>query len=179
MQTKAKKARNVKAVAPAQAPESLLPAIVPGAPVASALPVNAPAELPAPPAEIILPESALAPAELVYKSATRDAATIAAGATNFDQYSNRDTAYLAFFGSVMRANGNNDSATLAQIHAAGKPRPGKPHLRDNPYYTGSAKATDAGAIVRLVKAGYITASPDGSTLRATDAAKTQAAYNKH
>lgn len=147
MQTKAKKARNVKAAAP----ESLLPAI--------------------------LPESALAPAEPVYKSATRDAATIAAGATNFDQYSNRDTAYLAFFGSVMRPNG--DTATLAQIHAAGKPRPGKPHLRDNPYYTGSAKATDAGAIVRLVKAGYITASPDGSTLRATEAAKTQAAYNKH
>ena len=175
MQLKAKKARNVKAVAPVA--ENLLPAIVPGAPVASALPVNAPAELPAPPAEIILPESALAPAELVYKSATRDAATIAAGATNFDQYSNRDTAYLAFFGSVMRANG--DTATLAQIHAAGKPRPGKPHLRDNPYYTGSAKATDAGAIVRLVKAGYITVSESGSRLHATEAAKTQAAYNKH
>lgn len=167
MQLKAKKARNVKAVAPVA--ENLLPAIVPGAPVASALP--------APPAEIILPESALAPAEPVYKSATRDAATIAAGATNFDQYSNRDTAYLAFFGSVMRANG--DTATLAQIHAAGKPRPGKPHLRDNPYYTGSAKATDAGAIVRLVKAGYITVSESGSRLHATEAAKTQAAYNKH
>lgn len=158
MQIKAKKARNVKAVAPATAPESLLPAIVPGAPVASALPVNA-------------------PAEPIYKSATRDAATIAAGATNFDQYSNRDTAYLAFFGSVMRPNG--DTATLAQIHAAGKPRPGKPHLRDNPYYTGSAKATDAGAIVRLVKAGYITVSESGSRLHATEAAKTQAAYNKH
>ena len=167
MQLKAKKARNVKAVAPVA--ENLLPAIVPGAPVASALP--------APPAEIILTESALAPAEPVYKSATRDAATIAAGATNFDQYSNRDTAYLAFFGSVMRPNG--DTATLAQIHAAGKPRPGKPHLRDNPYYTGSAKATDAGAIVRLVKAGYITVSESGSRLHATDAAKTQAAYNKH
>ena len=167
MQLKAKKARNVKAVAPVA--ENLLPAIVPGAPVASLLP--------APPAEIILPESALAPAELVYKSATRDAATVCAGATNFDQYSNRDTAYLAFFGSVMRANG--DTATLAQIHAAGKPRPGKPHLRDNPYYTGSAKATDAGAIVRLVKAGYITISESGSRLHATEAAKTQAAYNKH
>ena len=167
MQLKAKKARNVKAVAPVA--ENLLPAIVPGAPVASLLP--------APPAEIILPESALAPAEPAYKSATRDAATVAAGATNFDQYSNRDTAYLAFFGSVMRPLG--DTATLAQIHAAGKPRPGKPHLRDNPYYTGSAKATDAGAIVRLVKAGYITASPDGSRLHATEAAKTQAAYNKH
>lgn len=173
LNVKTKKARNVKAAAP----ESLLPAIVPGAPVASALPVNAPAELPAPPAEIILPESALAPAETVYKSATRDAATIAAGATNFDQYSNRDTAYLAFFGSVMRPNG--DTATLAQIHAAGKPRPGKPHLRDNPYYTGSAKATDAGAIVRLVKAGYLTVSESGSRLHATEAAKTQAAYNKH
>lgn len=167
LNVKTKKARNVKAVAPVA--ENLLPAIVPGAPVASALP--------APPAEITLPESALAPAEPVYKSATRDAATIAAGATNFDQYSNRDTAYLAFFGSVMRANG--DTATLAQIHAAGKPRPGKPHLRDNPYYTGSAKATDAGAIVRLVKAGYITVSESGSRLHATEAAKTQAAYNKH
>lgn len=165
MQTKAKKARNVKAAAPAVTSEAVnLPAIVPGAPVASLLPAT---EAPA----------TEAPAEPVYKSATRDAATVAAGATNFDQYSNRDTAYLAFFGSIMRPNG--DTATLAQIHAAGKPRPGKPHLRDNPYYTGSSKATDAGAIVRLVKAGYITASPDGSTLRATEAAKTQAAYNKH
>lgn len=167
MQTKAKAARTARKSAPAvAAPEAVnLPAILPGAPVASLLPAT---EAPAPEA---------APAEPAYKSATRDAATVAAGATNFDQYSNRDTAYLAFFGSVMRPNG--DTATLAQIHAAGKPRPGKPHLRDNPYYTGSAKATDAGAIVRLVKAGYITASPDGSTLRATDAAKTQAAYNKH
>ena len=48
MQLKAKKARNVKAAAPVA--ENLLPAIVPGAPVASLLP--------APPAEIILPESA-------------------------------------------------------------------------------------------------------------------------
>lgn len=158
-----RKARNVKAAAPVA--ETLLPAILPGAPVASALPVNAPAT-----------ETA-APAEPAYKSGARDAATVTAGATNFSQYSDRDTAYLAFFGSVMRKQ--NDTATLAEIHRAGTPNPAKPHLRNNPFYTGSAKATDAGAINRLIKAGYISASESGSRLTATDAAKTQAAYNKH
>ena len=152
MQTKAKKARNVKAAARVT-------------------------ELPAPPAEIILPESTDTPAAIVYKSATRDAATVAAQATNFALESNRDSAYLIFFGSVMRANGNNDSATLAQIHAAGKPG-AKPGQRLNPHYSGSAKATDAGAINRAIKAGYLTQSESGNRLTATDKAKASALYNK-
>jgi len=103
---------------------------------------------------------------------TRDANGVIRNATNFEQSSNRDTAYLLFFGNVMRAN--NHTATLRQIHDAGKAVGNK---RYNPHYTGSAKATDIGAINRLKKAGYLTASADGYTLSATDLAKTSAAYN--
>lgn len=112
--------------------------------------------------------------EIAYKTATRDAATVTAQRTNFAQYSDRDTAYLAFFGTVMRGNG--DSASLADIHKAGTPAPGKADRRSNPFYTGSAKATDAGAINRLVKAGYFTVSDSGNRLAATDKAKATAAY---
>jgi len=105
------------------------------------------------------------------KNLARDAATVVKQATNFNQYSDRDTAYLAFFGSVMRAHG--DKATLAQIHEAGKSIGNR---RVNPLYTGSAKATDAGAINRLIKAGYIRANASGDTLTATDTGKALAAY---
>jgi hypothetical protein len=115
------------------------------------------------------------PATIAYKSATRDAATVAAQATNFAQYSDRDSAYLAFFGGVMR--GANNSATLAQLHNAGKPVTGKPHKRSNPFYTGSAKATDAGAINRLVKAGYFVISDNGNRLTATEKAIASKPYN--
>lgn len=114
-------------------------------------------------------------AAIASRGLARDAATVVARATNFNQYSDRDTAYLAFFGAVMRAN--NGKATLAQIHDAGKPVAGKANRRTNPRYTGSAKATDAGAINRLIKAGYITASSDGNTLTATATAKATATYN--
>ena len=103
----------------------------------------------------------------------RDAATVVAQRTNFAQYSDRDTAYLAFFGSVMRLNGN--TATLALIHESGTAAGnGK---RSNPYYTGSAKATDAGAINRLIKAGYILQSDNGNSLLATDKAIATKAYS--
>lgn len=101
----------------------------------------------------------------------RDAAGVVRNATNFDKYSDRDTAYLRFFGSVMRSHGG--SATLRQIADAGKVD-GKKRL--NPHYEGSAKATDVGAINRLKKAGYITASTDGHTLTATKLATEQASY---
>lgn len=115
-------------------------------------------------------------AAIVSRGLARDAATVIAQRTNFDQYSDRDTAYLRFFGGVMRANGGK--ATLAQIHAAGKlTGDAKRDRRVNPHYVGSAKATDAGAINRLIKAGYITKSRDGHTLTATDAGKSQAAYS--
>lgn len=105
----------------------------------------------------------------------RDAAGIVRYATNFAQYSDRDTAYLAFFGTVCRAN--NGSATLRQIHDAGVTRSGQAdRKRFNPNYTGSGKATDIGAINRLCKAGYLTRSADGNTLTATKLATDSAAY---
>lgn len=137
---------------------------------AKAAPVAAPA-----PVAAKAPRVAVNP-ETLYRSEKRDAAAVIAAATNFGQYSDRDTAYLAFFGSVMRQHGGK--ATLAQLHNAGKPVTGTSR-RLNPHYTGSAKATDAGAINRLIKAGYLVASADGQTLTATPAAKAQAAYNKH
>ena len=132
-------------------------------------------------APVAQPAAKAAPApkaapETLYRSENRDAQTVVAAATNFAQYSDRDTAYLAFFGSVMRANGGK--ATLSQIHFAGKPVTGTSRTL-NPLYTGSAKATDAGAINRLAKAGYLTVSADGKTLTATDKAKAQAAYSAH
>lgn len=116
-----------------------------------------------------------AKAVVTSRGLARDASTVVAGATNFNQYSDRDTAYLAFFGETMRAH--NGKATLAQIHASGQPVPGKPGRAVNPRYAGSAKATDAGAINRLIKAGYITASACGNTLTATERATASAAYN--
>lgn len=113
-------------------------------------------------------------AAIVSRGLARDAATITRGATNFAQSSDRDTAYLLFFGRVMRANGHK--ATLAQIHESGTDAGG--NKRRNPHYrNGSAKATDAGAINRLANAGYITKSPDGYTLTATAKAKANKHYN--
>lgn len=124
----------------------------------------------APVAEKPATDKAAAP---IVRGLARDAATVTAQRTNFGQYSDRDTAYLAFIGSVCRAN--NGNATLRQIYDAGAIRDGKSY---NPRYAGpSAKATDAGAINRLIKAGYFTKSADGNTLSATPKATASAAYN--
>lgn len=105
----------------------------------------------------------------------RDAAGIIRQATNFAQYSDRDTAYLAFLGAACRAN--SGKATLRQIHDSGVTRSGMPdRKRFNPNYTGSGKATDVGAINRLCKAGYFTRSADGNTLTPTALALANAAY---
>ena len=130
-----------------------------------------PSKAKAKPATVAKPATESAPVR-VYK-AERDSATIRASATAFAEYSDRDTAYLVFFGLAMRSRGN--TATLAEIHASGKPT-GNGRAR-NPFYTGSAKATDAGAINRLIKAGYITASESGNRLTATPLALASAAYN--
>lgn len=108
---------------------------------------------------------------------TRDAAGIVRAATNYGTTRDRDIAYLAFFGNTMRANGGK--ATLAQIRDAGVRAPGAPESdrkRYNPLYAGSAKATDIGAINRLVKAGYLTRNGDGSELTATPLAVSSKAY---
>lgn len=119
------------------------------------------------------PATVETPAATISRGLARDAATVTAQRTNFAQYSDRDTAFLAFFGRVMRAN--NGSATLAQIHESGTDAGG--NKRRNPLYAGSAKATDAGAINRLIKAGYLTANASGGTLTATPKALSNAAYN--
>lgn len=136
---------------------------------------NAPKPTPKPTPKAQADKTAETQAAITSRGLARDAATVIAQATNFKQYSDRDTAYLTFFGGVMRKN--SGQASLKQIHDTGKPVPGKPHRTTNPHYTGSAKATDAGAINRLIKAGYITASTCGNKLTATAKAKTNAAYN--
>jgi len=106
---------------------------------------------------------------------TRDAAGIVRYATNYAVYSDRDSAYLAFFGNVLRAG--NGSASLRDIHAAGITRSGHAdRKRFNPNYSGSAKATDVGAVNRLCKAGYFTRSADGNVLTATALALASKAY---
>lgn len=126
---------------------------------------------PAKPAIVAPAQSAI----VAPRALTRDAATVHAMRANFETYSSRDDAYLHFFGLVMRKH--NGSATLAQLHDAGTPNAGKPKLRSNPHYNGSAKATDGGVIIRLIKAGYFTASADGNTLTATKLATESKAYN--
>lgn len=114
-------------------------------------------------------------AAVMPRGLARDAAGIVRAATNYAVYSDRDTAYLAFFGAVCRAN--NGAATLRQIHDAGVTRSGMPdRKRFNPNYTGSGKATDVGAINRLIKAGYFTRSTDGNTISATPLATASKAY---
>jgi hypothetical protein len=143
-------------------------------PAATVKPV---ATKPAPTATAIA-NAAAVPAVIVDKAPrglTRDAAGIVRAATNFNQYSDRDTAYLAFFGTTCRANAGK--ATLRQIHDSGVTRSGMPdRKRFNPNYTGSGKATDVGAINRLIKAGYFTRSADGNTITATALATSSAAY---
>lgn len=97
---------------------------------------------------------------------TRTAATVAAQRTNFGGLTDRDAAYLTFYGKLARANGGK--LTVAAIAAAG-PR--------NPHYPGSSKAHDAGVIVRFCKAGLCTTSPDGNELTFTKLATSHAAYN--
>lgn len=129
-----------------------------------------PAAIPAAVAAAAVPATDTAPRGL-----TRDAAGIVRYATNFAQYSDRDTAYLAFFGTVCRNNGG--AANLRQIHDAGTKRNGEnERKRYNPNYSGSGKATDVGAINRLCKAGYFTRSPDGNTITATALALSNSAY---
>lgn len=112
-----------------------------------------------------------------YRGMQRDASGVVRGATNFDTYSNRDDAYLAFFGNVYRANGSKPTLSLKAIHDAGAKRGGESDKkRYNPNYAGSAKATDVGAINRLIKAGYFTRSADGLTITATAKALSSKAF---
>lgn len=103
----------------------------------------------------------------------RDAATIDNGAANFETSSNRDAAYLAFYGDAVRKYGR-DTFTLAELHAIGTP--GARGKATNPRYNGSAKATDAGAITRARKAGNVTVSDNGNRITVTAAGKATKAF---
>lgn len=116
------------------------------------------------------------PVDTSPRGLTRDAAGVTAQRTNYDTYSDRDSAYLRFFGAVCRANGGK--ATLAQIHAAGVTRADAlDRKRFNPHYLGSAKATDVGAINRQIKSGHFTKAPDGSSIVPTKLAIESKLYN--
>lgn len=95
---------------------------------------------------------------------TRTAATIAAQRTNFGDLSDRDNAYLAFYGSLARATGHR--TTVAAIVESGK----------RPDYNGSNKPHDAGVIVRLCKAGLAVTSDNGNAIAFTPKAQSLAAY---
>lgn len=101
----------------------------------------------------------------VPRGVNRTAATIAKQATNFGGVlSERDTAYLAFYGSLARLN--HGTVTVADIATSGRA----------PVYSGSCKPHDAGVIVRLTKAGLCTVHDNGHRVVFTDKAKALAAY---
>ena len=74
----------------------------------------------------------------------RDNNTVAAMRYPLGNVSSRDESYTVFFFTI--ADGN--AFTLADVLAK--------HPKSNPYYSGSNKSTDAGAIERQIKAGYLT-----------------------
>ena len=76
----------------------------------------------------------------------RDAANIHAQRTHFGKITPRDNTYLRCLSEAGATE--KTSVTLAQIVAK--------HGERNPHYTGSAKLTDVGAFVRLIKAGRVT-----------------------
>lgn len=99
------------------------------------------------------------------RSFARDVSTISAMRAHFGAVSSRDDAYTLFlaatFGSKPEEGDTVTLSQLAQAHIVG----GK---SVNPFYNGSNKATDAGAIQRLIKAGTVTPSGDtGETLTFT------------
>lgn len=101
----------------------------------------------------------------------RTAGTVATHRYGFGSETNRDYAYLLLFGHA------RDNAELPNATDAGDMPEnivGRPvslgmlaSYGANPYYTGSNKPHDAGAITRAVKAGYIVRSSDGVLLAFT------------
>ena len=86
----------------------------------------------------------------------RTAATVAAGRTHYGAESNRDHAYILLFGDAADKPEAAGAITLAALAAYGT----------NPFYVGSAKPHDAGAINRAIKAGNL-ARDDAGTLTLT------------
>jgi hypothetical protein len=122
------------------------------------------------------PSPAIPTAADTYRGMQRDSNTVNAMRANYAVYSDRDTAYLSFIGACAREH--NGQCTLIQLHNSGILRAGSPDSkRYNPRYAGSSKATDAGAIERLIKAGYFTYSLDRLSLVATERAEQSSVYN--
>lgn len=83
----------------------------------------------------------------------RDAASIARHATHYGATSIRDDAYLALYARA--AGPDRNAFTLRDVFDAGTDVGGKRH---NPFYVGSSKATDVGAVNRAIKAGNVVAT---------------------
>lgn len=81
------------------------------------------------------------------RSVARDITTAMRGAANFDQTSDRDESYLALYSTIT----GNRSFTVAEL--------AKRNV--NPFYGGSNKASDGGALVRAQKAGNLTITSAG------------------
>ncbi len=127
-------------------------------------PVNVPRQAPAP----VSDADAAQPVALDYPDAlhvnrrvnytAHDSATIDAAKYPLAEISNRDESYIAFFARCARGEAGH-AVTLASIAA---------QYKRNPYYAGSAKSTDAGAIQRAVKAGFLHHDADARTIMLTE-----------
>lgn len=96
---------------------------------------------------------------------SRTAATVVRQATNFAVISERDTAYLAFYGKLSKRV-TTGIVTLADIVQSG----------ERPSYAGSNKPHDAGVIVRLTKAGLLAHNADGHGFTVTALGKSHRAF---
>lgn len=150
-----------RAAKPAAAPATDTAVSAEPATVAAA----APTELPAVTLPVAADTSTTPAAAKPSSQITRTAATIVRNATNFASLSDRDTAYLAFYATLYKRCGYRPIG-LIDITGSG----------ERPAYAGSNKPHDAGVIVRLTKAGYLTPAADGRSFDFTDTAKTLAAY---
>jgi hypothetical protein len=158
-------------------PAGILAATVAGVSLGSAIPAAKPVKPEAAKPEAVAPVAKPEPVRFggfTLGNINRTAATVVALRTNFGGVtSDRDTAYLAAFERVRRdteATPDGETITLASLAK----------LVKNPYYTGSAKPHDAGAINRAVKAGNVERAADGHSIKLTARGATLAAtaYNK-
>lgn len=153
------------------------PATKPGKRAKPAKPVAAPAVDPVAPVAVVAKPAKPEPVRFgnfTLGNINRTAQTVVAQRTNFSGVtSDRDTAYLASFERVRRDTAETPDGETITLASLAK-------LAKNPYYTGSAKPHDAGAINRAVKAGNVEHSADGASIKLTKrgAELASAAYNK-
>lgn len=101
----------------------------------------------------------------------RTAATIARSATHYGTTSDRDGAYAALFVTVADTLPAGQPVKLGDLaEYCGRDLPAGQRAR-NPFYSGSAKPHDAGAINRAERAGSIVKASDGASFTLTDAGR--------